>query len=399
MRKAKPNRLLQGLVDEHAQRAGLGLTRHRRTLDAPVGVHVQDRDGGSAKLSFLSNDYLGLAGHPDLRQALADGALQWGAGSGASPLVSGHLGCHADAEAALAEFVGAEASLLFITGYMANLAVITSLLDHADDVVFSDALNHASLIDGCRLSRARVVPYAHGDLQMLQGLLLAHPGRRRLIATDAVFSMDGDQADLGSLLALAELHDTLLLVDDAHGFGVQGPQGRGSVAAANLHSERVILMGTLGKAAGLSGAFVAGDARVIEHLVQRSRSYIFSTSPAPAVAAAIPSALRLIAAGDARRRHVQALRTCLQEMAAQWRFTLPWGETPIAPVLVGEAAVTMTLAAALAQQGVLVAGIRPPTVPLGSSRLRISLSASHQLEDLRTLQSAARMVGFEVDSA
>ena len=387
--------LLQSLVQEQHQRAAQGLSRQRRTLNAATGIYVEEREGGARLLSFLSNDYLGLAAHPHLCAALAAGVQRWGAGSGASPLVSGHLGCHADAEAALAEFTGFDAALLFITGYMANLAVLTSLLDHADDVVFSDALNHASLIDGCRLARGRVVTFPHGDLVALEALLQQHPGRRRMIASDAVFSMDGDEANLTALLCLADRHDTLLLVDDAHGFGVLGPHGQGSVGAAGIRSSRLILMGTLGKAAGLSGAFVAADSRVIEHLVQRGRSYIFSTSPAPAVAAAIPTALTLIAEGGFRRQHLQHLRIALQQIADRWQFVLPVGQTPIAPVLVGEAAHTMQLAGALAGQGVLVAGIRPPTVPVGSSRLRISLSAAHQPEHLDQLQAAARAVGME----
>lgn len=369
-----------------------GLRRQRRLVQGPVGPWIELAGQGRC-LSFLSNDYLGLSAEPRLCEAVAEGARRWGAGSGASALISGHLGCHAEAERCLAEFVGSEQALLFITGYMANLAVVSALLEGEQDVVFSDRLNHASLIDGCRLSRARVLRYAHADLEDLAHRLSAHPARRRLIVTDAVFSMDGDCADLRGLLGLAEQHDALLLVDDAHGFGVLGPGGRGSLAAQGVHSDRLILMGTLGKGAGLSGAFVAATSAVVEHLVQHARTYVFSTSPAPAVVAAIPTALALLEGGDWRRERLGQLREQVSLGSAAWRRPAVDSGTPILPVQVGDVGETMRLAGALAGEGVLVAGIRPPTVPPGSSRLRISLSAAHVAEDIDLLCAVAQRQG------
>ncbi len=380
------------LEEEHARLSRHTLLRQRRVMGSVTGPVVEV--AGRCLTAFLSNDYLGLAAEPQLREAVADGARQWGAGSGSSPLVAGHLACHERAEQALAEFVGMEQALLFITGYMANLAVLTSLMDDEDDVIFSDALNHASLIDGCRLAKAKTVRYPHRDLAALEQALAAHSGRRRMIVTDAVFSMDGDEADLPGLLRLAEQQDALLLVDDAHGFGVLGPEGRGSVTAAGLRSARLVLMGTLGKAAGLSGAFVAADARVIRHLVQRARTYIYSTSPAPALATAVPTALAMIAAGDGRRAQLQWLAAELGRQSSAWRVLPTLGRTPIVPVVLGDAGATMALAQQMAAHGVLVAGIRPPTVPQGSSRLRISLSAAHTGQHLQQLLVAAQRAGL-----
>ena len=374
-----------------------GVRRQRRILDGPADVRTAIA-GQRATTAFLSNDYLGLAADPELREAVAEGARLWGAGAASSPLISGHMRCHANAEEALADFTGHAAALLFITGYMANLAVVSSLLGDPADAVFSDSLNHASLIDGCRLSRARIERYPHGDLATLAERLEAVPARRRLIVTDAVFSMDGDSADLHGLHALAEQYDALLLVDDAHGFGVFGPDGRGSLAAAGIRSERVILMGTLGKAAGLSGAFVAASALIIEHLIQHARSYVFSTAPAPALAYAIPTALDLIVGGEARRAQLRLLRTRLAVLAKDWRYPLATFASPIVPIHIGGAVETMQLAQGFAEQGVLLAGIRPPTVPVGASRLRISLSASHETQDVDTLAQAARTLGFEQEA-
>ncbi|MDE3011739.1 MAG: 8-amino-7-oxononanoate synthase [Pseudomonadota bacterium] len=381
-------------LEQQAQAwAAQDLRRIRRVLESAAGPWIEVAGKGRC-LSFLSNDYLGLAADPVLRRAIAEGAMAWGAGSGASALISGHLRCHAEAERRLADFVGTPAALLFITGYMANLAVVASLVQGEQDVVFSDRLNHASLIDGCRLSRARIVTYAHGDLVDLATQLAATPARRRLIVSDAVFSMDGDVADLAGLLALAEAYDALLVIDDAHGFGVLGPEGRGALAAAGLRSERLVMMGTLGKGGGLSGAFVAASALVIEHLIQHGRTYVFSTSPAPAVAAAVSTALDLIVAGNWRRERLAELRQALMEGSQVWSRPVAEGTTPIVPVVVGEADATMRLAARLAESRVLLAGIRPPTVPAGTARLRISLSAGHVVEDVEQLCSVGRAAGI-----
>jgi 8-amino-7-oxononanoate synthase len=374
-----------------------GLRRYRKTLLTPAGPHLQLMGQIGSSRSFLSNDYLGLAAHADLREGVAEAAHLWGVVSGASPLVSGHMQCHADAEKILADFTGFEDSLLFITGYMANLAVITSLLTGPEDVVFSDSLNHASLIDACRLSRSRIERFSHLDTQHLAALLKATSARRRLIVTDAVFSMDGDCADLARLVDLAEEYDALVLVDDAHGFGVRGSQGKGSLAEDNVCSDRVILMATLGKAAGLSGAFVAATAFLIEHFVQRARTYIFSTSPSPALVGAIPMSLKLIQEGGFRREKLKELSNRFASGVATWRYPTYFYGTPIIPVLVGSELQTMHCVQALAQRGLLVAGIRPPTVPIGTSRLRISLTAAHDLSDVDALLSAAHSAGFHGD--
>lgn len=366
---------------------GRGLERSRRVIDSMPGRSIEWE--GRRFLSFLSNDYLGLAKDPRLIEALAEGARTFGAGAGASPLISGHLRCHQAAEAALADFVGSEQALLFITGYVANLAVLTTFAEEGAEV-FSDELNHASLIDGCRLSRANISRYPHLDLLQLETLLQNSSARRKIIVSDAVFSMDGDQADLTALARLAEKYDALLVVDDAHGFGVMGPEGRGSWAATGLRSRHVLQVITFGKAAGLSGAAVLGDALLVNALIQHARTYVFSTSPLPALAAAIPRALALMAEESWRREHLKAL------IGKLWGGLSPHGllprppVSPIVPIPVGEAQAAMAWADALAAEGVLVAGIRPPTVPLGEARLRISVSAAHTEEDIDQLVNALR---------
>jgi len=371
-----------------------GLTRQRRVVLSPAGPHIQIEGRPFETLSFLSNDYLGLAAHPDLRIAVAEAVQAWGAGSGASPLVSGNMRCHLQAERALAEFVGAEDALLFITGYMANLAIISSLLSSPEDVVFSDSLNHASLIDACRLSRARIERYPHLDMQALSQALKNTHARRRLIVTDGVFSMDGDCAPIALLAEFAEEFDALLVVDDAHGFGVRGEQGRGSLSEECVQSDRIILMSTLGKAAGLSGAFVSASAFLIEFFVQHARTYIFSTSPSPALVGAIPQALKLLREGEERRQKLKDLSRYLALGASAWRYKTAFHGTPIIPVITGDERETMQYAHRFAELGVLLAGIRPPTVPVGTSRLRISLSAAHETKDIDYLLESAQAIGF-----
>ena len=366
-----------------AQLAADGLLRRRRTLDAPCGPEAVIE--GRRVVAFCSNDYLGLANHPALVAAAQTAAGRWGVGSGASHAVSGHLRPHADLEERLAAFVGRERALYFTTGYMANLAVAPTLVGR-DDAIFADKLNHASLIDATLLARAEHVRYAHGDVDALARRLEQSRARRKLILTDAVFSMDGDLAPLPELFALAERFDAWLVVDDAHGFGVLGPGGRGSLAHFDLPSSpRLILMGTLGKAAGVSGAFVAGDRRVIEWLMQRARSYIFTTASSPILAAALLASLELIAAGDERRAQLQGLIVRLREglNGLPWRL-LP-SPTAIQPLLIGGNEAAVRLAGRLFERGLWVPAIRPPTVPAGTARLRISLSAAHresQIDDL-----------------
>ncbi len=292
---------LQNDLDELFAR---GLRRRRRVLDSPQGVHVSV--DGKPCLSFCSNDYLGLANHPQLIAALQQGAQQHGAGAGASHLISGHLAAHHDLELALAAFAGKPAALLFSTGYLANLGVVQALVGRGD-TVFADRFNHASLNDAMLLSRAGIKRYRHNDMGHLAALLAASGKGRKLVITDAVFSMDGDIAALPDLLALCEQHDAWLLVDDAHGFGVLGEQGRGSLAHFGLDSPRIIYMATLGKAAGVSGAFVAAEQVVIDTLVQHARSYIYTTASPPALASALMASLALLSEEEWRRTHLQEL--------------------------------------------------------------------------------------------
>jgi len=369
-----------------AQLATKGLRRRRRTLDAPCGPEaIID---GRPVVAFCSNDYLGLANHPAIVAAAQEAAGRWGVGSGASHVVSGHLRPHEDLEARLATFVGRERALYFTTGYMANLAIVPTLVER-HDVIFADRLNHASLIDAALLARAEHVRYPHGDVDALAARLEQSRAHRKLILTDAVFSMDGDLAPLPELFALAERFDAWLVVDDAHGFGVLGPSGRGSIAHFELPpSPRLILMGTLGKAAGVSGAFVAGDQRVIDWLVQRARPYIFTTASSPLIATALLASLDLIAAGDERRAHlrrlIDRLRSGLEELP--WRL-LP-SPTAIQPLLIGGNDAVVRLSERLFARGLWVPAIRPPTVPVGTARLRISLSAAHDETQIDALITA-----------
>lgn len=363
-----------------------GLQRRRRTLDSPCGPAAVIE--GRSLVAFCSNDYLGLAHHPAIVAAAQTAAARWGVGSGASHVVSGHLRPHEELEERLATFVGRERALYFTTGYMANLAIAPALLER-NDAIFADKLNHASLIDAALLARAEHLRYPHGDIDALASRLQRSQARRKLILTDAVFSMDGDLAPLPELFELAERYDAWLVVDDAHGFGVLGPAGRGSIAHYGLPpSPRLILMGTLGKAAGVSGAFVAGDRRVIEWLMQRARPYIFTTASSPVMAAALLASLELIAAGDERRAHLRSL-------IGRWQAgsqNLPWQALPsvtaIQPLLVGGNDAAVRLAERLWNHGLWVPAIRPPTVPVGSARLRITLSAAHSAAQVDRLITA-----------
>lgn len=378
-------------------------TRALRIAESPTAPRQTVRDAAGTvreQLLFCSNDYLGLAAHPAIAAALVEGVQRWGGGSGASHLISGHSAAHEQLDTALADCFAAHIpevrALSFCTGYMANLAVMTALGD-ADTEMFSDALNHASLIDGMRLARGNVQRYAHGDLDDLRTRLAASTARIKLIVTDTVFSMDGDIAPLPALLALAETFDAWLVLDDAHGFGVLGTHGHGALEHFALRSERLILVGTLGKAAGLSGAFVAAHARVIAYLLQAARTYIFTTAALPAVAHALLTSLALIAGeeGQARRAHLDALRQRLRAGIAtllERHPQLPWrladSNTPIQPLIVGDNATVMALAAHMEAVGLRVPGIRPPTVPAGQARLRITLCASHTTADVDRLLDA-----------
>jgi 8-amino-7-oxononanoate synthase len=373
------------LQNELNERAAQGLLRQRRTVSTPQGPRlVVD---GREYLSFCSNDYLGLANHPGLIAALQQGAQQYGTGAGAAHLVSGHSSAHELLEKKLAAFVGKPAALLFSTGYMANLGVVQGLLGRGD-TVFADKLNHASLNDAMLLSRATVKRYRHNDIAQVSQLLSNTGSRRKLICTDAVFSMDGDRALLPELLALCERHDAWLLVDDAHGFGVLGDAGRGTLSSLGLDSPRIIYMATLGKAAGVSGAFVAADEVVVNTLVNQSSSYIYTTAAPPALSVALMESLRLIEEGDLLRAHLQSLIGQLKSGLAGLPWALMESDTAIQPLLIGENQAALDLSGSLRERGIWVAAIRPPTVPAGTARLRITLSAAHSSDDVNLLLGA-----------
>ncbi len=361
------------------------LKRRRRVLDSGQGPRV--RLDGRELLNFSSNDYLGLAAHPKLAQAVCDCVSRYGVGSGASPLVTGHTRVHEQAEARFAAFAGLPRALLFASGYAANIGILTALAG-PDGAVFGDRLNHACLNDGAWLSRASHTRYPHLDLAALEAGLARATGTPRIVATDSVFSMDGDIAPLPQMLALCERYDAWLVVDDAHGVGVLGERGRGCLEHFGLASPRIVYMATLGKALGGYGAFVAGESRAIEWLLQRARTYIFSTALPPMVAAAAHAAIDLV---DAEPGRIARLR----ERIAQFRagcahHGIPVGEsqTAVQPIVVGAAERALEVAARLLEHHVLVPAIRPPTVPAGTSRLRVSLSAEHTPEDVDKLVRA-----------
>jgi len=368
------------------------LTRRRRIADTACAP--EQTVDGRAMLAFCSNDYLGLANHPRVVEALREGARLYGAGSGASHLISGHGRAHALLEERLAAFVAPNLvdarALYFSTGYMANLAVLTALGADADAMIFSEALNHASLIDGARLARANVCVYPHGDVAALAAQLEASSASTKIVVTDSVFSMDGDLAPLPALLALCEQHGAWLVVDDAHGFGVLGAQGRGALEHCTLRSPNLVYVGTLGKAAGVSGAFIAAHASVIELLVQRARPYIYTTASPPAVAHALLTSLDIIAGeeGASLRAQLAALIKQLDSELRLTRWQRPVSHTAIQPIVIGANEEALRVAASLHAQGLWVPAIRPPTVPANTARLRVTLSAAHTREQVAQLAQA-----------
>ncbi len=365
-----------------------GLRRRRRIVEHAGGQGVHCVVEGQEVLSFCSNDYLGLAQDSRVAEALAGAAREHGAGAGASHLVSGHHREHHALEEELAWFAGRERALLFSTGYMANLGVVTALAGRGD-AVFEDRLNHASLLDAGLLSRARFARFPHGDAGALEARLARHGGTRSLVLTDGVFSMDGDVAPLGRLAAACRRHSAWLVVDDAHGLGVLGPRGGGSIELHGLGPAEVpVLVGTLGKAFGTFGAFVAGDAALVDYLIQRARTYIYTTALPPAVAAATRQALALSIAEPWRRERVLGLVARFRRQAAQADLPLADSATPIQPVLVGDARAAVAASERLLAQGLLVPAIRPPTVPEGSSRLRVTFSAGHTEQHVDRLVEA-----------
>lgn len=373
---------MRDFAAELEQRKQSGLYRTRRQISGPQKpALVSD---GRALLSFCSNDYLGMASRPELSRAAAESMASNGLGGAASHLICGHHDAHHQLEQRLAEYTGRSAALFFSTGYMANMGVISALAGRGD-TIFSDRLNHASIIDGCILSRARVRRYPHGDVKALEDMLSSTDGHK-LVVTDGVFSMDGDIAPLAELARLCRAHDALLVVDDAHGVGVLGPEGRGSVAELGLSEADVpVLIGTLGKAVGTSGAFVAGSQLLMDYLVQKARTYIYTTAMPPAIASATCASLDLIQYEQHRRDHLDGLVAAFRKGASDLGYELMPSRTPIQPIMVGDNWTALALSQALEQRGLLVTAIRPPTVPEGEARLRVTLSAAHTQADLQQL--------------
>jgi glycine C-acetyltransferase/8-amino-7-oxononanoate synthase len=364
-----------------------GLDRRLRLISGPQGPRVTL--DGEQVLLLCSNDYLGLANHPRVRGAAAEAAMRWGAGAGASRLISGNMQPHSRLEKRLAAFKGYESALLFGSGYLANTGTIAALAGRGE-VVFSDQLNHASIIDGCRLSRAETFVYRHGDLDHLAWGLRAAGDRGALIVTDGVFSMDGDVAPLADLSDLAQRHGCRLMVDEAHATGALGPGGRGSVAAAGLSGEVDLVVGTLGKALGSYGAYVCANRELTEYLLNTARSFVFSTAPPPPVAAASLAALELLEGQPQRVERLTENAATLRRALRDTGLAIGSSQTQIIPIEVGDAPLTMELSERLLERGVFAQGIRPPTVPEGSSRLRFTVMSTHRGAEL---EHAAKLVG------
>ncbi|MDO8894141.1 8-amino-7-oxononanoate synthase [Nitrosomonas sp.] len=376
------------LADQLRAREQQGLRRFRQIVESPQASHITI--DGHDYLAFSSNDYLGLANHPDLIHSICEGAQHYGVGAGASHLINGHSAAHHILEETLAQFTGFPRALLFSTGYMANIGVVTALA-RREDAIFADKLNHASLNDAALLSRAKFIRYSHLDLAALEQRLADSNARRKLVISDAVFSMEGDIAPIKQLIALCEKYHALLLLDDAHGFGVLGQQGRGSLFlpdSESVHSPNIVYMATLGKAAGVFGAFVAAQADVVETLIQSARSYIYTTATPPLLSHALLTSLKLIELDEWRReallQNIAQLKNDL--LSSCWKL-LP-SSTPIQPLLIGESHEAVRISRALRERGILVPAIRPPTVPRGKARLRISLSTTHQPHDILRLTQA-----------
>jgi glycine C-acetyltransferase/8-amino-7-oxononanoate synthase len=388
---------LQDRLDELKQ---LGLYRRMRMVSGPQGPRVVL--DGKPVLLLCSNNYLGLADHPRVREAAADAAMRWGVGAGASRLVSGNMTLHRRLEERVAAFKGMQSALLFGSGYLANLGVIPALA-RRDEVVFSDELNHASIIDGCRLAGAETFVYRHADPEHLAWGLRHADGRGALIVTDGVFSMDGDIAPLEEIVALARRHDVRVMVDEAHGTGTQGPGGRGSVAEAGLDGEVDVIVGTLGKALGSYGAYVACDHVMSRYLTNTARPLIFSTGLPPAAVAAAMAALELLQEQPRRVERLADNSATLRAELAREGFDVSGSETQIVPLIIGDAGLAMRICEEALEHGVFAQAIRPPTVPEGTSRLRLAVMASHTKDELReaarVLAQAALRNGFRPSSS
>jgi 8-amino-7-oxononanoate synthase len=388
------------LQDRLDELEGLGLYRRMRMVSGPQGPRVLL--DGKPVLLLCSNNYLGLADHPRVREAAADAAMRWGVGAGASRLVSGNMTLHRRLEERIAAFKGTQRALLFGSGYLANVGVIPALARRGE-IVFSDELNHASIVDGCRLAGAETSVYRHGDVDHLAWGLRNADGRAALIVTDGVFSMDGDVAPLEEIVELARRHDVRVMVDDAHGTGTVGRGGRGAVSDAGLQGEIDVIVGTLGKALGSYGAFVACDHEMARYLVNTARSLIFSTGLPPAAAAAAIAALDVVQQQPRRIERLADNAATLRRELAREGFDVSGSATQIIPLIVGEAQLAMRICEAALEQGVFAQAIRPPTVPDGTSRLRLAVMASHTRSELRdaarVLARAALRNGFRPSSA
>jgi len=376
MKKTDIKNYLQQQKDDHRY-------RQRLIVDSPQGIELSIE--GKTYLNFCSNDYLGLASHPRVIEAMQRGASDYGVGSGASHLINGHSRAHHKLEEELAAFVGRPRALLFSTGYMANIGVLSALLSKGDSV-FEDRLNHASLLDGGLLSQARLRRFQHSDINDLESKLAGSKAQTKLVCTDGVFSMDGDGARVKELAVVAKKHDAWLMIDDAHGLGVSGATGRGVLESAGASAEDVpILVGTLGKAFGTFGAFVAGDDDLIEILIQRARSYIYTTALPPAVAEATRESIKLMDEESWRREKLYDNIQYFKQLISETCLADTLSTTAIQPIMVGDVEETMKLSEKLKQSGVLVSAIRPPTVPEGTARLRITLCADHSHEQIENL--------------
>ncbi|RLB13810.1 MAG: 8-amino-7-oxononanoate synthase [Deltaproteobacteria bacterium] len=363
-----------------------GLRRRLKSVTTPVSTRCLIE--GRELLLFCTNDYLGLANHPRMKRAAAEAAQKWGTGSGASRLISGNISLYVALEKECASFKETESAVVFSSGYATNMGVISSLLG-ADDLILSDRLNHASIVDACRLSKARVVAYPHGDVAAVEATLRSRDNKgKALVVTDGVFSMDGDLAPLPDLVKVCAEADALLLVDDAHGTGVLGPKGGGSLDHFGLRPRGIIQVGTFSKALGSLGGFVAATSLITEYLVNRARSLIYSTALPPAILAANREALCIVREDTSLRFRLRRLTHYLKKQMASLGLAIPDQPTPIFPVIIGNAQETVRISNSLIEKGIFVPPIRPPTVPEGQSRLRISLSALHQEQDIDRLVQA-----------
>lgn len=385
--------MLAALQTALEKREAEGLLRQRRLLDSPQAETIQTNS--QQYLSFCSNDYLGLANHPDLIRTMQSAAGEAGVGSGASNLITGHHRYHDMLEKQLASFVQMPAALLFSTGYMANIGVLGALAGRGD-AIFADKLNHACLNDGSYYSLADFHRFAHNDVAALEKLLKASDAKRKIVAVDAVFSMDGDIAPLKEYLALCEQYDAYLYIDDAHGFGVLGEHGQGTLNHLQLASPRITMMATLGKAAGVAGAFVAGEQVVIDYLIQTAKSYVYSTPAPPALSATLSKSVELIAQGDHLRSHLRTLIQQLKSTLNMTKWKLMPSETAVQPLVVGGNHEVLKLSQYLQDKGILVPAIRPPTVPKNTARLRISLSAAHKEADVIQLANVINQAESEL---